>query len=361
MQQKNKVFPARVSLLQSKFSDYKVDSIIFFNMSNIRYFSGFTGSDGVLIISLGTSILLVDGRYTTQAAREVIDAQIIEYKDKIEGITQTIKDCNLKNIGFEADFITVEMYNKLTKCLPHKVFVPLADELRLIRARKDKTEIALIKKAAEISSSAIRSLIAQIKPGCTEKELALQLEINARKSGADQPAFDAIVATGSNSALPHARPTDKKIKKGSLIVIDFGVKYKGYCSDETCTIAFGELTDKQKNAYQTVRNSHDRAISIIKANISASDVDSCARDALGEKYRRYFAHGTGHGVGLEVHEAPRLAANSKDILEAQMVVTVEPGIYFPGLWGIRIEDMVLVKENGCEKITKMDKELVIIE
>lgn len=361
MQQKNKVFPARVSLLQSKVSDYKVDGIIFFNMSNIRYFSGFTGSDGVLIISLGTSILLVDGRYTTQAALEVMDMQIIEYKDKIEGITQTINDCNLKNIGFEADFITVEMYNKLTKCFPHKAFVPLADELRLIRARKDETEIALIKKAAEISSFAIRSLIAQIKPGCTEKELALQLEINARKSGADQPAFDAIVATGSNSALPHARPTDKKIKKGSLIVIDFGVKYKGYCSDETCTIAFGELTDEQKNAYQTVRNSHDRAISIIKANISASDVDSCARDALGEKYRRYFAHGTGHGVGLEVHEAPRLAANSKDILEAQMVVTVEPGLYFPGLWGIRIEDMVLVKENGCEKITKMDKELVIIE
>jgi Xaa-Pro aminopeptidase/Xaa-Pro dipeptidase len=361
MQQKNKISPARVSLIRRKFSDYKVDSIIFFNMSNIRYFSGFTGSDGVLIINSGTAILLVDGRYTAQAALEVIDMQIIEYKDKIEGITQTIKDYNLKNIGFEADFITVEMYNKLTKCLPNEVFVPLADELRLIRARKDETEIALMKKAAEISSAAILSLIAQIKPGCTEKELALQLELNARKSGADQLAFEAIVAAGANSALPHARPTNKKIKKRDLIVIDFGVKCEGYCSDETCTIAFGELTAKQKNAYQTVRNAHDRAIAIVKANISASDVDICARDAFGEKYRKYFAHGTGHGIGMEVHEPPRLASNSKDILEAQMMVTVEPGLYFPGLWGIRIEDTVLVKENGCEKITKMDKDLVIIE
>jgi Xaa-Pro aminopeptidase len=361
MHQKNKVFPARVSLIRRKFSDYIIDSIIFFNISNIRYFSGFTGSDGVLIINSGTTILLVDGRYTAQAALEVIDMQIIEYKDKIEGIAQTIKDYNLKNVGFEADFITVEMYNKLTKCLRNEVFVPLADELRLIRARKDETEIALMKKSAEISSSAILSLIAQIKPGCTEKELALQLELNARKSGADQLAFEAIVAAGANSALPHARPTNKKIKKGNLIVIDFGVKCKGYCSDETCTIAFGKLTDKQKNAYQTVQNAHDRAISIIKANISASDVDICARDAFGEKYRRYFSHGTGHGIGMEVHEAPRLASNSKDILEAQMTVTVEPGLYFPGLWGIRIEDTVLVKENGCEKITKMDKELVIIE
>ncbi len=361
MQQKNRFFPARVSLIRRKFSDYQVDSIIFFNITNIRYFSGFTGSDGVLIIDSGTAILLVDGRYTAQAALEVTDMQIIEYKDKIEGITQTIKDSQLKNIGFEADFITVEMYNKLTKCLHNYVFVPLAEEIRLIRARKDETEIELMKKAAQISSAAILSLITQIKPGCTEKELALQLELNARKSGADQLAFEAIVAAGANSALPHARPTDKKIKKGNLIVIDFGVKCEGYCSDETCTIAFGELTDKQKNAYQAIRNAHDRAISIIKANISASAVDTCARDALGEKYRRYFVHGTGHGIGMEVHEAPRLASNSQDILEAQMTVTVEPGLYFPGLWGIRIEDTVLVKESGCEKLTKMDKELVVIE
>jgi Xaa-Pro aminopeptidase len=218
-----------------------------------------------------------------------------------------------------------------------------------------------MKKAADISSAAILSLIAEIKPGCTEKELALQLELNALQSGADQIAFETIFAAGENSALPHAKPTDRKIKKGDFIVIDFGVKYGGYCSDETCTIALGKLTDKQKNVYQIVKHAHDRTLDFIKADISASDTDNCARSVFGKKYGRYFSHATGHGVGLEVHEAPRLASNSNDILKPQMVVTIEPGLYIPGLWGIRIEDTVLVKKNSCEKLTKMDKELIIIE
>ena len=199
---------------------------------------------------------------------EATDIQIIEYTDKIKGIIQAIKKLKLKRIGFEANSITVEMYNQLTNHIQHEVFVDLADELKFIRAYKDETEIALMKKAAEISSAAILSLINQIKPGCTEKEVALQLEYNARRSGADGLAFEAIVAAGENSALPHARPTDRKIKKGDFVVIDFGVKYKGYCSDETCTIAFGKLTDRQKNAYQIVKDAHDRALAMMKAEYS---------------------------------------------------------------------------------------------
>jgi len=361
MLRKNKNLPSRISRLQQKFPAYKIDSLIFFNRSNIRYLSGFTGSDSVLLINSGKTNLLVDGRYTTQAFREVTDIQIIEYKDKIEGIIQAIKKLKLKRVGFEADSITVEMYNQLTNRFRQGVLVALTDELKLIRAYKDKIEIALMKKAAEISSSAILSVIGQIKPGCTEKDLALQLEFNARKYGADGLAFEAIVAAGVNSALPHAQPTDRKIKKGDFVVIDFGVKYRGYCSDETCTIAFGKLTDKQKNAYQIVKDAHDRALAVIKGNIAAADIDYCARSVFGKKYGRYFVHGTGHGVGLEVHEAPRLSSNSNDLLKSQMVVTVEPGLYIPGFWGIRIEDTVLVKENSCEKFTKMDKELIIIE
>lgn len=361
MLRKNKNLPSRIARLQQKFPAYKIDSLIFFNMSNIRYLTGFTGSDGVLLINSAKAILLVDGRYTVQAGLEVTDIPIIEYKDKIEGIIQAIKKLKLDRIGFEADSITVEMYNQLTSRVQHKVFVALTDELKLIRACKDETEIELLKKAAEISSAAILSLIAQIKPGLTEKELALQLEINARELGADQIAFETIVAAGENSALPHAQPTDRKIKQGDFIVIDFGIKYKGYCSDETCTIALGKLTAMQKNAYQIVKNAHDQALAVIKANVPAAEIDFCARSVFGEKYGRYFVHGTGHGVGMEVHEAPRLAPNSKDILKPQMVVTVEPGLYIPGRWGIRIEDTVLVKKNSCEKLTKMDKELIIIE
>lgn len=360
MQQENKVFPGRISLIQRKLSVLKIDGLIFSNIINIKYLSGFTGSDGVLIICPDRSFLLVDGRYTTQAALEVQNIPIIEYKDKLEGIIAAIKDLSLKQIGFEALYMSVDMHNQLTSRLKNETLINVGNDLKFLRACKDETEITLMKKAAEISSSAIANLIDDIKEECTEKELALQLEIHARRAGADGLAFEAIVAAGANSALPHAKPTDRKIKKGDFIVIDFGVKYQDYCSDETCTFVLGALTDQQKNAYQAVRQAHDEAIAAIRANVAASAIDQCARRVLGEKYGPYFPHGTGHGVGLEVHEAPRLAPNSQDVLEAQMVVTVEPGIYIPGQWGIRIEDTVLVKENSCEIFTKMNKQLYII-
>ena len=166
--------------------------------------------------------------------------------------------------------------------------------------------------------------------------------------------------SGENSALPHARPTDRKIKKGDFVVIDFGVQYRGYCSDETCTIAFGKLTDRQKDAYQTVKKAHARALDAVADGISAANIDQHARSVFGKKYGMYFVHGTGHGVGLDIHEAPRLSPTSGDLLRPMMVFTIEPGLYIPGLWGIRIEDTVLLKENSCEKLTKMDKELIII-
>lgn len=361
MLNKVSIFPARISSIRQKFFDYKIDSLIFLNMNNILYLSGFTGSDGALIIDENRITLLVDGRYTTQAKREVADIEIVEYKDKVKAISQEVKLYNLKKIGFEAGAMTVHTYNQLIGEFQQEVLVPLGDELKFLRAYKDESEILLMKKAAEIASAAIYSLISEIKPGCSEKDLALLLEIIARRSGADQLAFETIVAAGENSALPHAKPTSRKIRKGDFIVIDFGVKYHGYCSDETCTFAFGELTDEQKDAYSKVKDAHDRAIDAIHAKAVAGDVDRITRNILGPEYEKYFSHGTGHGVGIEVHEAPRLAPDSKDILEEQMVVTVEPGIYLPGHWGIRIEDTVLVKENSCEKLTKMDKGLVIIE
>ncbi len=361
MQHDNNIFPVRRSSVRQKYSDCKIDSLIFFNINNIRYLSGFTGSDGVLIIGENRTVLLVDGRYITQAKLELAGVEVIEYKDKIKGIVQAVQQLALKYIGFEAGSIVVQMYNQLIRELQDEVLVPLGDELKLLRACKTEAEIALMKRAAEISSAAIAALIPRIKAGFSEKDIALQLEIMARQSGADQLAFETIVASGENSALPHAKPTERKIRRGDFIVIDFGVKYKGYCSDETCTLAFQELTDEQKNAYQLVKKAHDEAISVVRVGAAAADIDRCARDVFGQRYEKYFSHGTGHGVGLEVHEAPRLAPASLDILEAQMVVTIEPGLYLPGQWGIRIEDTILVKKNSCEKLTKMNKELIVIE
>jgi Xaa-Pro aminopeptidase len=305
-------------------------------MSNIRYLSGFTGSDGVLVLSSDGAWLLVDGRYTTQAAAEVQRISVVQYQNKIQGIEQAVKELGLKRIGFEASFVTVEMYDDLTQRLKQTKLVPLGNELRLLRACKDEHEIDVMRKAAEIAST-------------------------ARRAGAEQIAFETIIASGENAAHPHAKPTNRKIRNGDFVVIDFGVKYQGYCSDETCTFAIGELTGDKKNAYRAVLRAHDEAIASIRAGIAAADVDALVRGILGEEYSRYFVHGTGHGVGLEVHEAPRLAPNSQDVLTAGMVVTVEPGLYYPDRWGVRIEDTVFVKESSCEIITKMNKKLIIIK
>jgi Xaa-Pro aminopeptidase len=357
----NKNLSERIIRLQKIFSASRIDSLIFSNMNNIRYLSGFTGSEGVLLIGAGQEILFVDGRYTSQAGLETNGIKIIECADKIEAIAEAIKKLKLNKIGFEEDSITLATYNKLTSSFQKENFIALTDELRMLRACKDDAEIAFMKKAAQISSSAIRCIINRVKPGWKEKDLAWQLEIEARKYGADGIAFETIVAAGENSSLPHARPTDRKIKKGDFVVIDFGVRYKGYCSDETCTIAFGKLTEKQKNAYQIVKDAHDRALDMIAENIHAAEIDKRARNIFGKKFGRYFTHGTGHGVGLEVHESPRLSSISGDVLKPRMVFTIEPGLYIPGLWGVRIEDTVLLKKNSCEKLTKMDKRLTIIE
>jgi Xaa-Pro aminopeptidase len=361
MSQKNKNLSDRMLRLQEIFSVSRIDSLIFFNMSNIRYLSGFTGSEAVLLIGNGQSILFVDGRYTSHARMETRGIKILECVDKIESAIEVIKKLKLKRVGFEADSITLATYNKLTSRFQREKFIALTDELRMFRAYKDETEITLMKKAAQISSSSVCSVIDQIKPGWTEKEVALQLEIYARKTGADGVSFETIVASGENSSLPHARPTDKKIEKGDFVVIDFGVRYKGYCSDETCTIAFGKLTDRQKNAYQIVKEAHDQALDKVAADIPAAEIDKSARNVFGKKFGRYFMHGTGHGVGLEIHEFPRLSSTSGDILKPRMVFTIEPGLYIPGRWGIRIEDTVFLKNNSCEKLTKMDKKLIIIE
>ena len=352
---------SRIDMLRKLFPDIGIDGIIFTDMNNIRYLSGFTGSDGVLIVVSDDVMLLVDGRYTTQANEESKTVTVYQYQNKMDGIQNAIAKSGISRIGFEAACVSVEMFQDLSRRLAGQMLMPLGDQLKFIRSRKDEMEIATMKAAASIGSEAIAALMGEIKTGWTEAEAALQLEIIARRAGADQIAFDTIVASGAHAALPHAKPTNRKFQTGDFVVIDFGVRYKGYCSDETCTFAIGELTEDQKNAYRAVKQAHDEAIAVIEAGMAASDVDALVRRVLGEKYSAYFVHGTGHGVGLEVHEAPRLAPNSSDRLDAGMVVTVEPGLYYPGMWGLRIEDTVVVKNKGCEVITKMNKELIIIE
>jgi len=354
-------FLRRIHALQEKFPAYRIDGLFISGMSNIRYLSGFTGSDGILLVGEKGARLLVDGRYTTQAASEVRGIAVVQYQNKIRGIEQAVRDSGLKKVGFETAGMTLDTYQALKLGLQGVKWVGLQDALRLLRACKDRHEISVMKKAAAIASEAVARLADEMKPGWTELETCLHLEMTARRAGAQQVAFETIIASGKNAALPHAQPTNRKIRHGDFVVIDFGIKYQGYCSDETCTFAIGELTGDQKNAYRAVLRAHDEAIAAIRSGIAAADIDALVRGIFGKKYSRYFVHGTGHGVGLDVHEAPRLAPNSPDVLSTGMVVTVEPGLYYPKRWGIRIEDTVFVKENGCEIITKMNKDLTVIE
>ena len=305
--------------------------------------------------------LLVDGRYVTQAKREVKGLKVFEYRDKIEGIVAIILDDGAKNIGFEAQAISYDTYARLKDSLKGIELKPISDEIGAIRAIKDEREIALLRRAAEISSRALISVRDIIKPGLREMDLAIDLEFKMRRSGATQLSFATIVASGINTTLPHATPSNRKIENGDIVVIDYGAVYNGYHSDETCTFVVGQANDRKKEVYRLVKEAHDRAVDALRAGVPCSEIDRVARTCIEEGgLGAYFPHGTGHGVGLDVHEAPQIAAKSKGVLEAGMVVTIEPGVYIPDLWGIRIEDTVLVEEDGCEILTKTAKDFRIL-
>ena len=314
-----------------------VEGIFFFGEANIRYLTGFTGSDGVLFLGTDRLALLVDGRYTTQARREVA-CDISEFSDRTEGMARLIADRGVKRVGLESAIMTLRDYH----------------------AFKDRVDgIAL--KPARIAAAALTEILGDISPGMAEWEIAVRLERAMRQGGGERPSFETIVASGSNSALPHATPGRREIREGDFVTIDYGTVWGGYHSDETCTVAVGEITEEQAAVYAVVREAHDRAIDEIRAGVPCRDIDTAARGHIDKAgYGDYFVHGTGHGVGLEVHESPRLSGRADDILEEGMVVTVEPGVYIPGRWGVRIEDTVMVGRDGCEILTRMSKDLKIL-
>jgi Xaa-Pro aminopeptidase/Xaa-Pro dipeptidase len=338
-----------------------MDALLFLDMKNVRYLTGFTGSDGALVIGEKQEVLLVDGRYTNQAKKEVHGPHVFEYKDKIDGIAAILSDGSLGSAGFESQAMNVNTYLNLKEKLGGLRLNPLSNEIDAFRAVKDEKEIAYIRKAAEISCEALTAVRDIIKPGVRETDIAIELDFRMRRCGAEQVSFPTIVASGANSAQPHAQPGLRTIEKGDMVIIDYGAVYCGYHSDETCTFAVGHKNKKQEKVYTLVKNAHDRALAAVKAGIPCVDIDRTARDCIENgKLGKYFTHGTGHGVGLDVHEAPRIASNSEMVLEAGMVLTIEPGVYIPDLWGVRIEDMILVKEEGFEVLTRVSKDFTVL-
>lgn len=344
-------------LLQAK----KCDSFISTNTISRRYLTNFTGSAGLVWIDQQHNILATDFRYTDQAEEQTSEWQLMKIKDTIANLLkQLVADNNVQRIAFESEYITVEQLHKWEQ--EFKVeFVPTKDWVFEMRIIKSKAEISKIKKAAEIADQALTTVMQMIEPGITELEVALELEFTMRKLGAEDISFDPIVGSGPRGALPHALPSEREFTHGDFIVIDMGCIYQGYCSDMTRTLLIGEPTDKHLEVYNLVLEAQLASLEAVKAGVRGVDVDKVARDIITEGgYGENFGHGLGHGVGLEIHEEPRLSPLSEKTLEPNMIVTVEPGIYLPGWGGVRIEDLVVVTDSGCDILSQTSKDLYII-
>jgi Xaa-Pro aminopeptidase len=340
--------------------DNDLDGFMVTSLENVRYLSGFTGSDATLILTKDQKCLLTDSRYTTQAQGETHDYEIVEYAKKMQGYIDVISNGKIERLGIESQHMTHALYSELTEKLNKTRLIPLDEEIRTARVRKDASEIHHLKRAIAIAEKALQNNLHLVKPGVPEKELAREVEFEMRRLGAESLAFDTIVASGYRGALPHGKASEKRLEKGDLIVIDFGARFDGYHSDETCTVCLGHPTREQKRVYSVVKEAHDRAISFIKPGVAFQEVDRMARQYIDDQgYGSRFGHGLGHGVGLAVHEEPRISFDSNGVIETGMVFTVEPGIYIADWGGVRIEDMVLVKREGCEVLTRVDKNLTV--
>jgi Xaa-Pro aminopeptidase len=339
----------------------QLDGFLVTSLENVRYLSGFTGSDAALVLTRNRSHLLTDSRYTTQAKRESTGYDIVEYVKKLPGIADMIQACQLARLGFESQHMTHAMHTDLAGRLKKTHLVPLDEEVRSIRITKEASEIRAMKKAIDVAEEAFLRTLHRIKPGISERDVALEIEFEMRRLGAESIAFETIVASGPRGALPHGKASDRKFKKGDLVVIDFGARFDGYHSDETCTVCVGNPKPEQKRIYRIVKEAHDRAIASVRAGVALRDIDRTARRHIDEEgYGLRFGHGLGHGVGVAVHEEPRLSFDSAGVAEKGMVFTVEPGIYIPNWGGVRIEDMILVGQGGCDVLTQIDKDLKVL-
>lgn len=351
----------RCEKLMEVLSAQGIDSALITSRTNIRYFSGFTSDESVLVIARGKRALLTDFRYTIQAKEQSPDFEIIEVSRAIatSEIASVLTSIGAKRCAFEDGYLTVRAFNNY-KGLPVEL-VPMTPAIDRCRLVKNEYEIERLKKAQSIADAAFAELITVIREGMTEKEVANELDHLLRKHGAEENSFDTIVGSGPNGALCHATPGPRKLAKGDLVVIDFGCKYEGYCSDMTRTVAIGEPCGELKKIYDIVLKAQLTALDALRPNMSARELDGVARGVIAEAgYGECFGHSLGHGFGLDIHEAPYAGQRSEDTLVPGSTVTVEPGIYVEGLGGVRIEDDCVLTEDGFINLASTTKELIII-
>jgi len=357
----------RLRRLQAALPENKLDLLLVTHLPNIRYLCGFTGSAGALLVSDRGATFFTDGRYIAQAREEVSGARIViarkaPFLAAAESLAGSRRGGDKPVLGFEGETMLVAMRGRMAALLKSKVKLrsapPLVERARMV---KDAEEIGCIRRAVEIGAGLFPILRKKIRPGAREIEVAGAMEYAARCAGAEAMSFSTIIASGKRSAVVHGRASDTPIPRRGFVVCDFGVILAGYCSDRTRTVHVGRPSRAARKMYEAVLEAQQAAIAFIHPGVTAAGVDGAARGVLRKwKLGRYFTHSTGHGLGLEIHEAPRLAAAQTQRLEPGMVITIEPGAYIPGRWGARIEDVVVVTPNGCEVLAPGDKEMIVI-
>ncbi|MCD6570405.1 MAG: aminopeptidase P family protein [Deltaproteobacteria bacterium] len=336
-----------------------LDAIMFTNRLNIAYVCGFAGEDATLVITEKDAALFVDSRYTIQARDEARGVDVYEVSDRWDAIFGHINKNGIKTLGIESNVMDVDTFIMIKDKFRGVEITPIGRQLKYLRILKDNDEVNLLKHSALISENALQRVLERGITGRKEKDVAFDIELEMRGEGATSVAFEVIVASGPRSAMPHGVASDRIIGANEAVVIDFGCVYKGYCSDQTITVLTGEADDAFIDVYNCVRDAQFKAIKGVSAGIEARDVDAMARNFIDEHgFGRYFGHGLGHGVGMEVHEAPVLHRDSEDILDIGMVFTIEPGIYIPGKFGVRIEDTFVITNNSCQRITNLDKSII---
>jgi Xaa-Pro aminopeptidase len=354
----------RLAALIGSLTAAHLDGLLLTSLANIRYFTGFSGTSALLVVTPREVLLVTDFRYATQVAEEVGDlARIaIETQSLWAGLWRRLPDVQtLEVIGFESAHLLHRDFARLLDEGAGWQWRPTTDLAESLRERKDPDELALIVEAAEISTRALARTLPLVREGMTELEVAGALEQALRQEGSEGPPFPTIVASGPRAALPHARSSRRRITRGDLLLLDFGATIGGYCADITRTVVVGQADDEQRAVYDTVREANARAAGTIRAGMRGRDADALARSYIAERgFGEAFGHSLGHGIGLEVHEAPRLASTAEGILPAGAVVTIEPGIYRPGWGGVRIEDDVYLEEAGARVLTLFPRELLVI-
>ena len=351
----------RLAKLRATLPEHSLDAVLISQPENRRYLSGFTGSAGWLVISAERAVLATDFRYYEQVGREAQAFELAKVKTKFSDLLpDLLAELDVQRLGFESQHVTVDQLYTWSQAAETVEWVPLKDTVERLRAVKDEGEIEALRRSVALTDAAFEHLLAVIRPGMTERGAAWEIEAYMRTHGASKVAFDLIVAAGPNGALPHARPGDHAIRAGEPIVVDIGCAIDGYHSDMTRTFCLGQPEARYLEVWNIVLQAQKAAEEAIRAGVSGVDADAAARDRITEAgYGEYFGHGLGHGVGLAVHEGPRASRLSEDRLEAGMTLTIEPGIYLPGEFGVRLEDLVIIQEKGVEILTNTPKIPVI--